>query len=71
MLRYGDEVSDPPEYFAKIDNKADPDAMKLLGKLIADRTRPWSPEMSQDHVQDRLLEFISAKQKGRKKPAKA
>ena len=70
-LRYGDEVRDPAEYFAKIDNKADPDAMKLLGKLIADRTRPWSPKMLQDPVQDRLLEIISAKQKGRKKPPKA
>lgn len=69
-LRYGDEVRNPEEYFAKIDQKSDPDAMQLLVKLMADRTRPWSPELLQDPVQDRLLEIISAKQKGRKKPAK-
>ena len=69
-LRYGDGVRDLTEYFAKIDQKADPDAMKLFGTLIADITRPWSPEMLQDTVRDRLLKTISAKQKGRKKPAK-
>lgn len=69
-LRYGDEVRDPAEYFAKSDQKSDPDAMKLLVKLMADRTRPWSPELLQDPVQARLLEIISAKQKGRKKPVK-
>ncbi len=71
-LRYGDEVRDPAAYFASIrENGADPAAMKLVKVLIAERTSEWDPAMVEDPVQDRLLEIIAAKKKGRKRPAKA
>ncbi len=70
-LRYGDEVRDKDDYFARIDqSKTEPDLMKLITKLIDDRTRPWSPDMASDPVQAKLLDIIAAKTKGRKKPAR-
>ena len=45
--------------------------MKRIKKLIGERTATWDPAMIKDPVQDRLLDIISAKKKGRKKPAKA
>jgi DNA end-binding protein Ku len=70
-LRYGDEVRDGAEVFDKIgEDTPDPGLMKLIRRLIDDRTRDWSPDLTQDPVQDRLAEIIAAKQKGRKKPAK-
>ncbi|WP_158929714.1 Ku protein [Acidisphaera sp. S103] len=69
-LRYGDEVRDTEAYFGKIgDEKADPKLMALLKQMIDARTKPWNPKMIDDPVQDRLLEIIASKQKG-KKPAK-
>ncbi len=71
-LRYGDEVRDAAEYFGDdAKEKPEPSLMKLVTKLIEDRTKPWSPEMAADPVQARLLEIIAAKKKGRKKPARA
>lgn len=70
-LRYGDEVRDAEDYFGDID-AAKPDA-KLLGmvkKLIDERTKPWTAKMADDPVQERLLDIIAAKKKGRK-PKKA
>lgn len=61
-LRYGDEVRDPSELFAKAE-KADPDP-ELLGmveKLIVARTGKWRPEIVHDPVQDRLRDIIAAK----------
>lgn len=70
-LRYGDEVRDPEDYFARVqDQKPDGDLMKLTLKLIDQRTRPWDPSMVSDPVQDRLKDIIAAKKKGRKRPAK-
>ena len=43
----------------------------LMEKLIASRTKDWSPELVQDPVQDELLDIIKAKQKGRKPARKA
>lgn len=69
-LRYGDEVRDTEAYFGKIGGeKADPKLMALLKQMIDARTKPWNPKMIDDPVQDRLLEIIASKQKG-KKPAK-
>jgi len=71
-LRYGDEVRDENDYFAGI-GKAEPetDMRSLMDKLIAKRTREWSPDLAQDPVQDQLLAIIEAKQKGRKPRKKA
>ena len=44
--------------------------MALVKKLIDERTKPWEPKMVDDPVQDRLLEIIAAKKKGKKRPAK-
>ncbi|KXF75354.1 Ku protein [Paramesorhizobium deserti] len=71
-LRYGDEVRDPDAYFGHIKEvAADKKLMTLLKKLIDERTHPWDTSMVKDPVQDRLLDIITAKKKGRKKPAKA
>jgi DNA end-binding protein Ku len=69
-LRYGDEVRDTDVYFGKItDEQPDSKLMTLLRQMIDARTKPWNPKMIDDPVQDRLLEIIASKQKG-KKPAK-
>lgn len=72
-LRYGDEVRPEEDYFGRIGSaKPEPDLMKLVTRLIDDRTRPWTPDMASDPVQERLHEIIAAKQKkGRKRPARA
>ena len=66
-LRYGDEVRDEKPYFAGIEKaKPEADMRPLMEKLIAKRTKDWSPELAQDPVQDELLAIIKAKGKGRK-----
>ncbi|APG88803.1 DNA repair protein (plasmid) [Sinorhizobium americanum CCGM7] len=71
-LRYGDEVRKPEEFFRNIDDSdTDPELMRLVTKLIEERSKPWDPDMVSDPVQARLLDIISAKKKGRKRPAKA
>jgi len=66
-LRYGDEVRNADDYFAEIgDSKPDPSAMKLVGKLIDERTDDWSPSMVADPVQKRLKSIIAAKQRKQK-----
>ncbi|MDB5659943.1 MAG: Ku protein [Cypionkella sp.] len=71
-LRYGDEVRNEVDYFGQIGKETvDAGLMNLVTKLIEDRTQSWSPEMAHDPVQDKLLDIIAAKKKGRKKPAKA
>ena len=69
-LRFDEEVRSPD--FDDIP-KTTPDAepLKLVKKLIAERTRDWNPEMVSDPVQERLLALIAAEEKGQpKKPAK-
>lgn len=70
-LHYGDEVRDASVFSGIDGGKPDAAMMKLVSRLIEDRTVDWSPEMAHDPVQDRLLEIIAARKKGRKKPAKA
>ena len=71
-LRYGDEVRDPDNYFAKIgESKIDPKLMNLVTTLIDERTQAWDPAMVRDPVQARLLDIIASKKKGRKRPAKS
>jgi DNA end-binding protein Ku len=70
-LRYGDEVRDSAAYFKGLRaGRADAKALSLVAKLIDERTKPWSPEMVSDPVQDRLKEIVASKEKG-KRPAKA
>ena len=70
-LRYGDEVRDASDYFGDIaTEKPDSKAAALMAKLIEEKTRDWNPAMADDPVQERLLEIIAAKKKGRgRKPA--
>lgn len=71
-LRYGDEVRSEEDYFAGLKQaKPDSQALALVKTLISERTRKWDPKMADDPVQDRLLDIIAAKKKGRKRPAKA
>ena len=71
-LRYGEEVRDESEYFGHIEQgKPDPKLMTLVKRLIDERTVPWDPKMVNDPVQDKLLDIIAAKKKGKKRPAKA
>ena len=66
-LRYGDEVRPEKDYFAGIGEAApDSDLRPLMDKLIATRTKDWSPELAKDPVQEELLGVIKAKEKGRK-----
>ena len=68
-LHFGDEIRDETAYFEDIgDARADPKLMEMMQTLIRERTKSWSPALVTDPVQDRLLEIIAAKKKG-KKPA--
>lgn len=68
-LRYGDEVRDKDTYFGDIKNgKPDSKLLALVRTLIDERTKPWDAKMVDDPVQDRLLEIIAAKKKGKKRP---
>ncbi|MDE1992638.1 MAG: Ku protein [Rhizobiaceae bacterium] len=70
-LHYGDEVRDEADYFSAIKSeKIDSDLMPLARKLIDERTKPWAPSMVSDPVQEKLLDLIAAKKKGRKRTAK-
>lgn len=70
-LRYADEVRDETAYFAGIAaQKLDPELKRMVAALIDQRTKPWSPDMVRDPVQEKLRDIIRAKDKGTK-PAKA
>ncbi|HEY4250909.1 MAG TPA: Ku protein [Roseomonas sp.] len=69
-LRYGDEVRDPEPYFRDIDGKQPDTKLKqMVTALIGERTKAWTPRMVHDPVQERLLEIIAAKKKGRPRAA--
>jgi DNA end-binding protein Ku len=72
-LRFGDEVRDAGDYFAEITSaKADSRQMALMKQFIDKHTKPWDPKIVDDPVQDKLLDIIAAKKKGRKvTPTKA
>ena len=71
-LRYGDEVRDADDYFSSIGaEKPKQDAAGLVRKLIDARTADWDPKMVGDPVQDRLLELIEARRKGKRRKGKA
>jgi len=66
-LRYGDEVRDADEYAAEAPREK-PEArhLAMLKKVIEERTEAWQPAMVDDPVQDRLLDIIAERKKGRK-----
>ena len=70
-LRFGDEVRDPDDYFEQSKDKVDAAPLKLITRLIDELTQPWDPDMVGDPVQDKLLDMIAAKKKGKKRPAKS
>ncbi|MDW5312984.1 Ku protein [Rhizobium sp. PL01] len=71
-LRYGDEVRDPNEYFKAIGpQKSESDYMQLMEKFIEARSTPWDPSIVDDPVQDRILDMIAAKKKGKSKKKNA
>lgn len=71
-LRYGDEVRDERDYFGELpEKKPDAEALKLVSRLIETRTAEWDPKLVEDPVQDRLLDLIESKRKGRKPTRKS
>ncbi|HVK91428.1 MAG TPA: Ku protein [Mycoplana sp.] len=70
-LRYGDEVRQQDQYFSGLEKiKVEPALMTLAEKYIDENSKKWDLSMVDDPVQEKLLEIIAAKKKGRKKPAK-
>ncbi|BCP51557.1 non-homologous end joining protein Ku [Kaistia sp. 32K] len=68
-LHFGDEIREEGAYFEGIPSeKTDPKLMEMMQALIRQRTKAWSPALVSDPVQEKLLEIIAAKKKG-KKPA--
>jgi DNA end-binding protein Ku len=64
-LRYGDEVRAEKPYFTGIPHKpASPKKLALVSQLIEKHTRPWSPAMMKDPVQQKIRQIIAAKDKG-------
>ncbi|HEY4199966.1 MAG TPA: Ku protein [Devosiaceae bacterium] len=70
-LRYGDEVRNPEEVFAGIEEeKLNPKLVSAIESVIKDLSKPWTPEMAVDPVQDKLKAIIKAKKtRTAKKPA--
>jgi DNA end-binding protein Ku len=70
-LRYGDEVRSPEAAFS-VTEKPEAKSLTLMKTLIEKHTEAWSPDMTEDPVQDKLAALIKAKKKGRgKKPKPA
>ncbi|WP_275784593.1 Ku protein [Pararhizobium gei] len=69
-LRYGDEVRDPQDYFKSVGKtKSSGEHLKLMEKFMTVHSRSWDPSIVEDPVQDRLLDIIAAKKKGKKNKA--
>jgi DNA end-binding protein Ku len=69
-LHYGDEVRDAADLHEGGAAKADPRALDLVGQLIEKLSAPWDPKLARDPTQEKLLELIANKRKGRKPPAR-
>jgi len=72
-LRYGDEVRNSDDYFDGLKGgKTESAQLALMKKFIKTRTRKWDKSIADDPVQEKLLDIIATKKKGRKaRPAKA
>lgn len=67
-LRYGDEVRAAEDYFKTIgSDKPESRQLALMKSFIDERSKPWDPSIVDDPVQDRLLEIIAEKKKGKAK----
>jgi DNA end-binding protein Ku len=70
-LRYGDEVRDETDLFGESGAvKADPEALDLVAQLIEKLTTRWDSKLARDPTQEKLLELIASKRKGRKRLTK-
>jgi DNA end-binding protein Ku len=67
-LRYGDEGRDPGAYEAGLDGPVSAAARRPVEAALAGLARPWSAELTQDPVQNRLLEIIEAKRRKARRP---
>jgi DNA end-binding protein Ku len=68
-LRYGDEVRDAKPYFADIKSaKPERKLVDMVQQLIKERSKPWDPDMVHDPVQERLLDIVASKRKGKRLP---
>jgi DNA end-binding protein Ku len=66
-LRYGNEVREAKDYFGNAgEAKPTGQHLTMMKKLIEERTEDWKPSMADDPVQDRLLEIIAERKKGKK-----
>src|SRR3546814_2489225 len=66
-LRHGEEVRDPEIYFGDIKpEKVESNLLDLAVSLIEERSKAWDPVMVRDPVQERLLDIIKSKKKGRR-----
>lgn len=65
-LRYGDEVR-PPVVEEDMPAKSDAEAVRMMTRLIRERTGKWDPSELDDPVQDSLREIIEARTKERPK----
>jgi DNA end-binding protein Ku len=71
-LRYGDEVRDPKQYFSTVEEvKPDKKLVTLVHKLIEGKSKSWNPKMVDDPIQDRLLDLVAQKKKGKKVVARS
>jgi DNA end-binding protein Ku len=65
-LRYASEVRNATDIFGpEKDEKLNPDLLQLVSELIGERRKAWSPEMVHDPVQERIVDIINEKKKGR------
>ncbi len=71
-LRYGDEVRDPAPYFADVKAiRPERKLVDMVEKLIKEKSTPWTPDMVHDVVQERLLDIVASKRKGKRPPKMA
>jgi DNA end-binding protein Ku len=71
-LRYGDEVRDATPYFADVKPaKPERKLVDLVQQLIKERSKPWDSDMVHDPVQERLLDIVASKRKGKRPPKMA
>ncbi len=71
-LHYGDEVREESAYFGSLSaEKTAANELTMVKKLIGEKTKPWSAQFAEDPVQDKLLDLIEAKKKGRKPTRKS
>jgi DNA end-binding protein Ku len=65
-LHYADEVRDATDLNESRAVKADPQALDLVEQVIEKLSAPWNPKLARDSTQEKLLELIASKRKGRK-----